>query len=147
MKVDRNSLEILDRDVSLDLLSTVPFGRVAITAAAMPVILPVSFRLLDSRIVFATGAGTKLAAATAGKVLAFEADHIDASSGVAWSVCVTAIGEVVTDPATLERARGLPLQPLVAIDEPAYVQLATDVISGRRGVLAALAPPIPSGDA
>ena len=43
--IDRNGLEVLDRDECLRLLGTATLGRVGITFGALPVVLPVNFRL------------------------------------------------------------------------------------------------------
>ena len=49
----------------LRLLATRRLGRIGITVQALPVMLPVDFRVLDQAIVFRTIPGTKLDAATA----------------------------------------------------------------------------------
>ena len=79
VEVDRNGLEVLDRQECLRLLATATIGRIGITLGALPVILPVNFRLVDDRIVFRTGVGTKLDAATCNTIVAFEVDAVDPS--------------------------------------------------------------------
>ena len=51
------------------------------TDQALPAALPVNFALLDGEIVFRTATGSKLAAALAKAVVAFQADDIDPNSG------------------------------------------------------------------
>lgn len=58
-------LEILDTGQCLALAATRPVGRVAVTVGALPAVFPVNYCLVDSRVYFRTGAGTKLDAATA----------------------------------------------------------------------------------
>ena len=95
--LDRNGLVVLNRAQCLELLSRVTFGRVAVTIDALPVILPVNFRLVDERIVFHTGPGSKLDAATVGAVVAFEVDGVDPVSHSGWSVIVTGVARELTD--------------------------------------------------
>lgn len=130
--LDRNGLEILTRAECLRLLSTTRVGHVAITAQALPVILPITFKLLDHNVVFATGEGTKLAAATERQVIAFEADEVDADGKHAWSVCITGVAEVITDPAEIARVEALDISPLVDLAQPRFVQISTEMMSGRR---------------
>ena len=98
MDVDRNGLEVLDRDECLRLLDSATLGRVAVTSAAVPTVLPVNFRLAGDRIVFRTGKGTKLAAATRNAVVAFEVDDIDPVQHTEWSVVVTGVACPIVDP-------------------------------------------------
>src|SRR4051812_6943273 len=97
VEIDRNGLEVLDREECMRLLSTVHLGRVAITSGALQVILPVNFRVLDDRIVFRTGCGTKLDAATRGAVVAFEVDTMESLDHRGWSVVVTGVARQITD--------------------------------------------------
>lgn len=129
---DRNGLEVLDRDTCLALLAGSHVGRVGVSMGALPTVLPVSFRLVDERVVFRTGLGSKLDAATAGAVIAFEVDDIDPVSHEGWSVVVTGIAEVV-DPTGWEP----PLPPSAIPHWPAgdatrVLALPTGLVSGRR---------------
>ena len=102
-QIDRNGLEVLDRAECIRLLRTVSLGRIGITAGALPTILPINFRVDGERILFRTGVGTKLDAATRGAVVAFEADDFDPMYHSGWSVVVTGIAREVEDP---DDARG-----------------------------------------
>ena len=103
-QIDRNGLEVLDRADCIRLLRTVSLGRIGITAGALPTILPINFRVDGDRILFRTGVGTKLDAATRGAVVAFEADDIDPMYHSGWSVVVTGIAREV---AGSRRPRGV----------------------------------------
>jgi nitroimidazol reductase NimA-like FMN-containing flavoprotein (pyridoxamine 5'-phosphate oxidase superfamily) len=79
----------------LDILSTADcheflrrevLGRVAVSIHALPVILPVIYRVTDRTVWFFTEEGTKLTAAVTNSIVAFEVDHLDATGG--WSVLV-----------------------------------------------------------
>jgi hypothetical protein len=86
MEIDRNGLEVLAEDECLALLASATLGRVAITSGALPTILPVNYRLVGRTILFRTGRGTKLDAATANAVVAFEVDDFDPVEHTGWSV-------------------------------------------------------------
>jgi uncharacterized protein len=128
-QIDRNGLEVLDRDECLRLLGTVSLGRIGITTGALPLILPVNFRVDDDRILFRTGIGTKLDAATRGAVVAFEADEIDPMYHSGWSVVVTGVARAVDDPddrALYATPRWAPVQ------SERLVEVSIDEMSGRR---------------
>lgn len=144
VEVDRNGLEVLDRGECLELLAMATLGRLAVTVGALPVILPINFRLLDDRIVFRTGAGTKLDAATSGAVVAFEADDIDRFSHEGWSVVVTGVASEVADPAQREALSATGIPHWARDDGERLVALSTEVVSGRR-LRADLSPPTPAG--
>ena len=57
-------LELLDEAECRRLLASSRLGRVAVNMAALPAIFPVNFVVEDDHIVFRTGTGTKLEAAT-----------------------------------------------------------------------------------
>jgi nitroimidazol reductase NimA-like FMN-containing flavoprotein (pyridoxamine 5'-phosphate oxidase superfamily) len=132
MEVDRNGLEVLARDESLRLLSTAVVGRIAITSGALPTVLPVNFRYDGRRILFRTGVGTKLSAATSHAVVAFEVDSIDAAAETGWSVVVTGMAEEVVDPDDLAEARAVPLVRWAPGAGGRIVAISPDLVSGRR---------------
>ena len=128
-EVDRNGLEVLDRAECLRLLHTVSLGRIAITSGALPTILPINFRVDGDRILFRTGVGTKLDAATRGAVVAFEADAFDSMYHAGWSVVVTGVASQVQDPddqAMYSTPRWAPGQ------DERLVEVSLDQVSGRR---------------
>ena len=86
MNVDRNGLEVLDRDESLRLLGTATLDA-SPSPATLPMVLPVNFRFDGAQVLFRTAAGTKLDAATDHAVVAFEVDEIDPATrpAGAWS--------------------------------------------------------------
>lgn len=86
MQIDRNGLEVLDDATCLALLATATLGRVGITSGALPTILPVNYLLVGRTVLFRTGRGTKLDAATHDAVVAFEVDRFDPVEHTGWSV-------------------------------------------------------------
>lgn len=132
LNLDRNGLEILERDECLRLLGSVRLGRVAITSGALPLVLPVRFGLVGEEIVFRTGEGTKLDAATRNAVVAFEADWFDADDGSGWSVVVTGMARELLDHSRLEALVHTPAPRLAPGCGARAVVIDTDIISGRR---------------
>ncbi len=128
---DRNGLEVLDVPTCVALLRSARIGRVAITDRAMPVILPVNFVVVSTGLVFATGLGTKLAAATSRSVVAFEADDIEQVTSRGWSVCVTGRSTRVVDRDVLDEVTAANLEPAVRSNMQVYVHIAFDVVTGR----------------
>lgn len=132
---DRNGLEVLDRNECLRLLSSAGIGRIAITRQALPMIVPVNFLLDGVRLLIRTTPGTKLDAAAAGAVVAFEVDAIDPIGHAGWSVSVTGVAGVVSDEEDLARISGLPLArwapPVPGIPEH-VLAISTEIMTGRR---------------
>jgi nitroimidazol reductase NimA-like FMN-containing flavoprotein (pyridoxamine 5'-phosphate oxidase superfamily) len=132
MEVDRNGLEMLDREQCLRLLDGATLGRIAVTSAALPTVLPVNFRLAGERIVFRTGAGTKLAAATRNAVVAFEVDDFDPVQHTGWSVVVTGVARPVENPDDLAELRTLGIPRWAAGPDHHMVEVSIELVSGRR---------------
>jgi nitroimidazol reductase NimA-like FMN-containing flavoprotein (pyridoxamine 5'-phosphate oxidase superfamily) len=133
MEFDRNGLEVLDRAECLRLLGTATLGRVALTAEALPVILPVNFELADEHIVIRTGRGTKLDAATRNTVVAFEVDQIDPMYHTGWSVLVTGVARDLSDAPGLVHLDHEPARwaPEKATDGR-LIAISIDLVSGRK---------------
>jgi uncharacterized protein len=125
---DRNGLEVLDRDECLALLAAAHVGRVGVSIGALPTVLPVSYRLIDEQVMFRTGVGSKLDAATVGAVIAFEVDDVDPVSHEGWSVVVTGIAAVVSGGEVPPSA--IPHWP--GGEATRVLALPTDLVSGRR---------------
>lgn len=125
-------LEVLEEGECLDLLGSVPVGRVAVSIDAMPAVLPVNFVLHGREILFHTMPGTKLGAAIAGAVVTFEVDELGGPAGESWSVLVVGRAEEVTHPAIRDE-----LEPLLprswALDDGDHhlVRISISRISGR----------------
>jgi uncharacterized protein len=128
---DRNGLEVLDRDTSLCLLSTATLGRIGVTDRALPTILPVNFVFDGKRILIRTSAGTKLAAAAAGAVVAFEVDDFDPMYHAGWSVTVTGPALEVDDAEDLARIASGHL-PHWAPTDGHVIAIDPAIVSGRR---------------
>ncbi len=132
MNLDRNGLEVLDRDQSLGLLRDAAIGRVLVTVGALPAAFPVNYALLGDDIVFRTGAGTKLQAAASDTVVGFEVDDFDARGHGGWSVLVTGHAREIDSPEELAAAVRLPLQSWLPTAPERFVKIHTQLVTGRR---------------
>lgn len=137
-------LEILSEDMCRRLLAKADVGRVAITVGALPAVLPVNYAMLNGDIVFLTAEGTKLDAALANAVVAFEVDEIDREHGRGWSVLVIGVASEITDPADIAGATALGIQPWAGGDRHHFVRIRAEFVSGRRIVPAAAATATPA---
>ncbi|MGD0942757.1 MAG: pyridoxamine 5'-phosphate oxidase family protein [Acidimicrobiales bacterium] len=121
----------LSRNECLRLLATSPIGRVGLSIEALPAVLPVNFAVLDGDVVFRTAEGTKLHAATVGRVLAFEADGYATDGLSGWSVLVQGVSRLVTEPTELHRALQLTVEPWAVDAADQIVRITSTMISGR----------------
>jgi nitroimidazol reductase NimA-like FMN-containing flavoprotein (pyridoxamine 5'-phosphate oxidase superfamily) len=126
-------VEVLSDIQCFALLGQMPVGRIGITVGALPVILPVNFATVDGSVIFRTVPGTKLSAATANNVVAFEVDSYEPDGRSGWSVLVQGIASEVTDPASVRRslaALGTPWGVAEVADRVVTIEM--ERISGRR---------------
>ncbi len=122
----------LTREECLSLLSSVPIGRLVFTDRALPAVVPVNFVLDHGQIVVRTGAGSTLAAAVRGSVVAFEVDDFDSTARNGWCVTVTGQARQVVDDQERERLSELDLTPWAGGDKPHFVVVPVELVSGRR---------------
>ena len=128
---DHSGLEVLTRAACLRLLATATLGRIGVTDGALPTILPVNFLFDGDRILVRTGVGTKLHAAAAGAVVAFEVDDFDPLYHSGWSVVVTGPAQELTDPDELARVRRAHL-PHWSPADGHVIAIDPAIVSGRR---------------
>jgi len=126
------SLVELDRDQCLELVGHAGIGRVVLSVKCIPVAFPVNVSVLGGDVVFATDQGSKLDAALRGTVVSVEADDIDRMYHTGWSVLVTGMAELITDPHDIDLVRRLPLQPWAPGAHPFLVRVPSTMVSGRR---------------
>jgi hypothetical protein len=132
MNPNARELGELDRAQCLQLLASVPIGRIVYTEQALPAIQLVNFRLAKGTIVIRTARGSKLAAAARHAILGFEADRYDERSSTGWSV--TAIGHswVVEEPDEIAFLDTLALRPWAPGPRDHYIQISPERLIGRQ---------------
>lgn len=128
------SLEVLSREDCLALLATSDVGRLGVSIRALPAILPVNFAMLGNDVVIRSVSGSKLDAAVAQQIVAFEVDDHDPDGMWGWSVLVVGAGSEITDPDSLAIARALGLRSWAFTNDRAdrYLRVETTVVTGRR---------------
>ena len=124
-------LDVLSREECERYLAAGGVGRFVFLAPQGPVALPVNFRFLDGDVLFRTRPQGALAAA-AGTTVSLEVDQIDEAMSEGWSVLVTGRARLVDDPAELEQAAGLGIEPWPGGRREALMRIETEAVSGRR---------------
>jgi hypothetical protein len=149
MELDRNGLEVLDRNECLLHLASVAVARIGLSVQALPVILPVNFVIDGDEIIIRSPRGGKAEAALHGSVVAVEADEYDPFAHTGWSVLVRGRSRVVDDPDEIVRLDQLPVQAWGTRDGDRWIAVSMEVVSGRRvrhdARAAVAAGPLPSG--
>ena len=127
-------VDILTTAECRELLDRHHFGRLGFidSVGVLPSIIPVNYLLDDDKIVIRTDAGSKLNAALRGAPVAFEADSVDETHEVGWSVVVRGRAEEVTDDDKLAELRQTPLLAWHPGPKPRYVRINASQVSGRR---------------
>jgi nitroimidazol reductase NimA-like FMN-containing flavoprotein (pyridoxamine 5'-phosphate oxidase superfamily) len=127
----RQQLDHLDRGQCMDLLETVGTGRLLLFEDALPIVLPVTFRLCPGDVVICVAGDGQLAAAAINTVVAFEADEFDPGSGTGWSVIVVGHASHVT--AQGEMVALTENRPQPVVDHRAHlIRLRGEKVTGSR---------------
>jgi hypothetical protein len=124
--------EFLDDQQALRLLAGMSVGRVVYTAAALPAVLPVRFRIADDgSLVLGTEARSDLLRAIGGGVIGFESGEIDEADGSGWSV--TVLGRAQVDDGSEATPSG-PGTGSARTSAPGQlrIRLHPDLVTGRR---------------
>jgi len=124
-------LDVLSREECELHLAGGGVGRFVFLAPQGPVALPVNFRYLDGDVLFRTRPKGALAAA-AGTTVSLEVDQIDEPMSEGWSVLVTGRARLVDDPAALQQAADLGIEPWPGGHREALMRIETEEMSGRR---------------
>lgn len=124
-----NELELLTEDECRALLARAKVGRVAITMGALPAVYPVNHQVIDGDILFLTGEGSKLRAALAGSVVAFQADEFDLEGRSGWSVLAVGVAEEVCHDVPAGTAG---VVPLARGERDHLVRIRPEILTGRR---------------
>jgi nitroimidazol reductase NimA-like FMN-containing flavoprotein (pyridoxamine 5'-phosphate oxidase superfamily) len=145
MPVIARVFESLSQEECLSLLGRVLIGRAVYTVGALPAIVPVTFAVQDGNVVIRTAGDSRLAKTADGNVIVFEADEVDGATRIGWSVVVTGIAEVVTDPTERDKLHGL-VVPWAPGDRDTLIRVPITMLTGRRIVETSVPTPL-DGDA
>jgi nitroimidazol reductase NimA-like FMN-containing flavoprotein (pyridoxamine 5'-phosphate oxidase superfamily) len=126
------ALEQLSRAECMRLMRSVPVGRIIYTRQALPAVDLVNFALVDGDIVIRTSAAGRLAAATRGAVVAFEADSVDPAGSAGWSVTVVGQARAVTDDTQIRSLERVALASWLPGERDHFIRIAPSIVNGRR---------------
>ena len=132
MDFNGTTLEQLSHGECLRLVGLVPLGRIVYTRQALPAVELVNFTLDDGDIIIRTDAGGKLAVATRGAVVAFEADCVDAASRAGWSVTIVGYSRAVTDSEEIRRLEQDGPDPWAPGPRDHFIRISPTIVNGRR---------------
>jgi uncharacterized protein len=132
MYSDGLGLKQLSRDECLHLMTSVPVGRIIYTRQALPAVELVNFAVDNGDIIIKTDYGGKLAAATRGAVVAFEADSLDTERHIGWSVTVIGQSQEVTDPDEIGQLEHIGLRSWAPGDRKHFIRIRPGILNGRR---------------
>ena len=132
MDIDGSMLEQLPRDECLRLMGQAPLGRIVYTQRALPAVELVNFAIDDGDIIIRTDAGGKLAAATRGTVVAFEADSLDMALHTGWSVTIVGLSQPVTGAEAIRRLEQWGADPWAPGDRVHFIRISPTIVNGRR---------------
>ncbi len=136
MHFDGSALKQLTKEECLRLMASVPVGRIIYTRQALPAVELVNFALDNGDVIIRTDHSGKLAAATRGAVVAFEADSVDPVRQVGWSVTVIGKSQEVTDPEEIGRLKQMNLHSWAPGERDHFIRISPGIFNGRL-----LAPP------
>lgn len=123
-------MTVLDYDSCLERLARASVGRVAVTAGALPAIVPVNYVLSGSNVVFRTERGGMLAHGCDGTVVAFEIDDVAADGQGGWSVLVVGVAHLL-DGSDALRALETGLVSAAGDGRDQFVAITIGTLSGR----------------
>ena len=133
MYSDDSALKRLSRAECLRLMASVPVGRIIYTRQALPAVELVNFALDDDGdIIIRTDRSGKLAAATRGAVVAFEADSVDTDHHVGWSVTAIGHSHDVTGPDEIDRLERMGLSSWAPGERDHFIRISPGILHGRR---------------
>jgi uncharacterized protein len=127
-----SALRKMSREECLQLLASVPVGRIIYTRQALPAVELVNFAVDDGDIIIRTDHSGKLAAATREAVVAFEADSLETDRHVGWSVTVVGQSQEVTDPDEIGRLEQLGLRSWAPGGREHFIRIRPGILNGRR---------------
>jgi nitroimidazol reductase NimA-like FMN-containing flavoprotein (pyridoxamine 5'-phosphate oxidase superfamily) len=125
-------LQTLTAAECYELLSSGGVGRVAVTTADGPVVLPVNYALVGHTVIFRTAPDTLLAGYLDCRA-GFEVDRLDEALSQGWSVLVTGRAVRVTSEAEVRHLeQHVGVQPWAGGARDVYVRITPRRITGRR---------------
>jgi uncharacterized protein len=132
MHSDGSSPQHLSRGECLRLIASVPVGRIIYTRQALPAVELVNFALDHGDIIIRTDRSGKLAAATRGAVVAFQADRLDPADHTGWSVTVIGQSHEVTDADEISRLEQIGLRSWAPGEHEHFIRVSPGILDGQQ---------------
>jgi nitroimidazol reductase NimA-like FMN-containing flavoprotein (pyridoxamine 5'-phosphate oxidase superfamily) len=131
---DNSRLQAISRDRCEELLARCSTGRIAWNAGDGPELLPVSYAMYNSQVVFRTSPYGVLSQLSRQRSrVAFEVDEIDQEHGTGWSVVVRGTAEGVVQDHDLARLWSMErITPWATGTRNLFVAITAQTVSGRR---------------
>ncbi|MDT0345231.1 pyridoxamine 5'-phosphate oxidase family protein [Streptomyces sp. DSM 44938] len=128
----RGEMVELDPDQCYALAAEHRVGRVSLETAEGPAIVPVTYALVASDVVFRTDPAAGPSFADEAGETAFEVDHLDETQGVGWSVLLVGATRRITDPAEIREVAGRLGEEWEPGKRDLWVRLIPGRVTGRR---------------
>jgi len=124
-------MDEITRAECLELLDTVPFGRLFFIHNSLPAVRPVNHLIDGGAVVIRATAGAAITQEVGyhGMVVAYEADALDSARQLGWSVVVTGTARLITDREAAQRYRSM-IEPWVAGPADEVIAISTEMIHG-----------------
>jgi nitroimidazol reductase NimA-like FMN-containing flavoprotein (pyridoxamine 5'-phosphate oxidase superfamily) len=125
-------LKPLSREQALRRLRNTGLGRIVFTHRAMPVVRPVNHLIDDGQVIIRSHEGSAIVAVSRngqGTVVVYEADDIDTATRTGWSVMVTGLARLVTDPGQAARYEHA-LRPWIAGQMGYVIRIDPQLVTG-----------------
>jgi nitroimidazol reductase NimA-like FMN-containing flavoprotein (pyridoxamine 5'-phosphate oxidase superfamily) len=115
------------------LLASVSLGRIVFTRHAMPAIRPVNHLVDHETVIIRSHLGASIVSRAAGDgtVVCYEADDIDPVRHTGWSVIVTGLARLISDPAAISGYQQV-LQPWADTQMDYVIAIEPKVVTGLR---------------
>jgi nitroimidazol reductase NimA-like FMN-containing flavoprotein (pyridoxamine 5'-phosphate oxidase superfamily) len=131
-------VEKLTEDESLQLIGQADVGRIGYTGRFGPVVLPVTFKVVNGAVVFRTeedsslGEDLRTGIPGADYIVAFEVDETDRATRTGWSVMLQGAVHHVEDEATREELVQADIEPWAGGDRHLFLRITPHHVTGRR---------------
>ncbi|MPZ85076.1 MAG: pyridoxamine 5'-phosphate oxidase family protein [Actinophytocola sp.] len=119
----------VNRDEALELLGSVPYGRIVFTERALPAVRPVNHIVDGGDVIVRTHMGAAILRAI-GQVVAYEADLVSANPRLLWSVVVIGVAEVEEDIEAVARYERL-VRPMVDLPMDHVIRIRPQLVTGQ----------------
>ncbi|WP_291417158.1 pyridoxamine 5'-phosphate oxidase family protein [Actinophytocola sp.] len=124
-----NRMRPVNRDEALELLGSVPYGRIVFTERALPAVRPVNHIVDGGDVIVRTHMGAAILRAI-GQVVAYEADLVSANPRLLWSVVVIGVAEVEEDIEAVARYERL-VRPMVDLPMDHVIRIRPQLVTGQ----------------